>query len=91
MHPAVFLVKCKSGAPAQNKALRVPEVLTLTLKSMTDNLRILILEDLAEDAELLQRELRRSKINFTARHVASKADYLKGLDESAQPAHVRPV
>jgi len=50
---------------------------------MTDNLRILILEDLAEDAELLQRELRRSKINFTARHVASKADYLKGLDESA--------
>src|SRR2546430_1739557 len=50
---------------------------------MTDSLRILILEDVDNDAQLLQRELRRVKINFAARHVASRADYLKGLVEFA--------
>ena len=54
---------------------------TVTHESMTDDLRILILEDLADDAELLERELRRSKLRFTVRHVATRADYLKALDE----------
>ncbi len=50
---------------------------------MTESLRILILEDAVNDAELLERELHRSKISFTARHVASRSDYVKGLDEFA--------
>ena len=50
---------------------------------MTGNLRILILEDRTLDAQLVERELRRSKIDFTARYAASKEDYLKGLAEFA--------
>src|SRR6266404_5107863 len=50
---------------------------------MTDDLRILILEDMPIDAELLERELRRSKLRFIVHHVATKADYLKSLDEFA--------
>ena len=48
---------------------------------MNGGLRILILETIASDAELLERELQRSQIAFTARQVASRAEYLKKLLE----------
>src|ERR1041384_7124985 len=54
-----------------------------TREFMTDDLRILILEDMPIDAELLEPGLRRSQLRFTVCHVATKADYLKSLDEFA--------
>ena len=50
---------------------------------MANQLRILILEDEAAAADLLEWELRRSKIPFTARRVATKEDYVRGLEEFA--------
>ena len=50
---------------------------------MTNELRILMLEDMEADAELLESELRRSKINYTARRAVTKDDFLKGLREFA--------
>src|SRR5215470_7655605 len=45
------------------------------------NLRVLILEDIATDAEIVQRELKRAGLQF-ASHVADNRDgYLKGLQE----------
>ena len=44
-------------------------------------LRILILEDVATDAELMQDELRETGTVFTARCVQDKTSYLKGLGE----------
>ncbi|HZM02239.1 MAG TPA: response regulator [Candidatus Saccharimonadales bacterium] len=46
-------------------------------------LRILILEDVAADAELIQRELRRAQIAFVARCVETREGYLQGLTEFA--------
>jgi PAS domain S-box-containing protein len=48
---------------------------------MTDKLRILILEDEANDADLILKELQRSTVNFSARHASTRADYLAGLDD----------
>ena len=39
---------------------------------MKNNLRILILEDVAADTELIEDELRNSRINFIAKRVATK-------------------
>src|SRR5205823_8844791 len=50
---------------------------------MANQLRILILEDEAAAADLLEWELRRSKISFTARRVATKEDYVRGLEDFA--------
>jgi CheY-like chemotaxis protein len=50
---------------------------------MANELRILILEDEAAAADLLEWELRRSKIPFTARRAATKEDYVRGLEEFA--------
>jgi DNA-binding NarL/FixJ family response regulator len=44
-------------------------------------LRILILEDVATDAELMKDELKEAGTVFTSRCVQDKASYLKGLDE----------
>ena len=44
-------------------------------------LRILILEDVATDAELMKDELKETGTVFTSRCVQDKASYLKGLDE----------
>jgi len=56
--------------------------LPVTLE-MANELRILILEDEAAAADLLEWELRRSKIPFTARRAATKEDYVRGLEEFA--------
>lgn len=48
---------------------------------MNTELRILILEDIPEDAELLQRIMSETKMQFTARVVDNKGDFLKELKD----------
>lgn len=50
---------------------------------MDTQLRILILEDNASDAELVQRELRKSGLDFTAQVTPDKGTYLQALDAFA--------
>ena len=45
------------------------------------NLRILIVEDVAADAELCQRELRRARLKFTAERVDNQVDFERALNE----------
>lgn len=47
---------------------------------MATNLRILIVEDNESDADLLQRELKKSDINFIATVVQTRVDFKKALD-----------
>jgi signal transduction histidine kinase len=44
-------------------------------------LKILMLEDVPEEAEVLERELRRAGLMFVARRVQTKADFTAALDE----------
>lgn len=46
----------------------------------SERLRILILEDVATDAELVKRELRNAGIVFTSRRVDKRDDFLKQLE-----------
>lgn len=48
---------------------------------MHEELHLLILEDVASDAELMKRELRKAKIGFSAKRVQTKQAFLKGLKE----------
>lgn len=48
--------------------------------SMGKKLHILILEDVAADAELMERELRKGGVDFTARRVDSREGFAQGLD-----------
>jgi PAS domain S-box-containing protein len=48
---------------------------------MNKDTHILILEDVATDAELIERELRRAKIAFTSQRVETKEAFLKALTE----------
>jgi DNA-binding NarL/FixJ family response regulator len=50
---------------------------------MNEELRILILEDVPTDADLIQDELRQGGTVFTPNCVKDKASYLKALDEFA--------
>jgi PAS domain S-box-containing protein len=50
----------------------------------TAELRMLILEDVPEDAELAERALRNGDISFRTRRVATRADFLEAL-ESFRP------
>ncbi|MBI5385308.1 MAG: PAS domain S-box protein [Verrucomicrobia bacterium] len=50
---------------------------------MTSELHLLLLEDHAADAELVQRELRREGIQFRATRVWTEADFLAGLRDPA--------
>ena len=47
---------------------------------MDGQLRILILEDNASDAELIRRELRKAGLNFAVRVAPDKGTYIKALD-----------
>ncbi|MGH7519332.1 MAG: PAS domain S-box protein [Gemmatimonadales bacterium] len=49
----------------------------------SDQLRILILEDMPMDAELMEYELGRASIPFTARRVETREAFLSALDEFA--------
>ena len=46
-----------------------------------DALRILILEDVPMDAELIEYELERARIPFSARRVDTRDDFLRQLEE----------
>lgn len=48
---------------------------------MSETLHILILEDVASDAELMEDELRQAGLCFVARRVATKSTFIKELDE----------
>jgi PAS domain S-box-containing protein len=50
---------------------------------MTEELRILLLEDVSDDAELIKRELRKGNINFAFRRVYTSKEYLHELQEFA--------
>ncbi|MFA4903116.1 MAG: PAS domain S-box protein [Desulfobaccales bacterium] len=47
----------------------------------TGSLRILILEDMASDAELMTYELRQARIDFSYRRVTDREQFLAALDE----------
>jgi len=46
-----------------------------------DPLRILILDDVPTDAELVKRELKKAEIAFTSRHVETRDSFLKELED----------
>ncbi len=48
---------------------------------MAPNLRILIVEDLASDAELMAFELRQANLSFTARRVDNDLDFIRELEQ----------
>lgn len=48
---------------------------------MNKTLRILILEDRASDAELMEDELKEAGLNFVANRVATRADFISQLSE----------
>jgi len=48
---------------------------------MSDKLRILILEDMAADAELMEDELTQAGFNYEARRVAGRSAFIKELKE----------
>jgi PAS domain S-box-containing protein len=51
------------------------------LENMTEELRILLLEDVEDDAELIKRELRKGNLSFSSRRVYTSKDYLRELAE----------
>jgi sigma-B regulation protein RsbU (phosphoserine phosphatase) len=50
---------------------------------MAKELRILILEDVPSDAELIERELRKGGIVFVSSRVETKGDFVKAIEEFA--------
>jgi PAS domain S-box-containing protein len=48
---------------------------------MSDELRILLLEDVADDAELINRELRKSNLAFVSKRVYTRDEFLCALDQ----------
>lgn len=49
-------------------------------RGMEQTLRILILEDVPTDAELIERELRRAGIKFAAQRVDTREDFIRALE-----------
>ncbi len=52
-------------------------------RRMTEELRILLLEDVGDDAELIKRELRKGNLAFTSRRVYTSNEYMRELQEFA--------
>ncbi len=53
---------------------------------MAKNLRILLLEDVATDAELIQRELTKADISFCSHCVETREDFLRALEDFSPDA-----
>lgn len=53
------------------------------MKRLLRELKVLILEDVATDAELMERELKRSQIWFTSRRVEGREEFERAIDEFA--------
>ncbi|MFC1826228.1 PAS domain S-box protein, partial [Thermodesulfobacteriota bacterium] len=51
------------------------------LNPNSDVFRVLILEDVPTDAELVKRELQKAEIAFTSMHVDTRESFLKGLED----------
>src|SRR5438105_4895309 len=51
-----------------------------TAPSDKEELRVLLVEDVSTDAELIKRELRKSGIVFSARCIDTKEEFLRELD-----------
>lgn len=47
----------------------------------SENIKLLLLEDLQSDADIIQLQLRKYEKKIKTRHVLGKADFLKALDE----------
>jgi len=52
-------------------------------QEMNKELRILILEDVPTDTELVEYELRKAEISFTSKRVETREDFIKALEEYA--------
>ena len=50
-----------------------------------DGIRLLILEDVPEDAELSERALRNAGISFLSRRAATHDEFLEALDSCSMP------
>ena len=50
---------------------------------MTEKLKVLILEDVPTDAELVERELRKAKLGFSSKRVETREDFIKALQDFA--------
>ena len=44
-------------------------------------LKILILEDVRFDVELIERELKKAKIDFVSKNAFTQADFIEAIDE----------
>ncbi len=53
----------------------------MSATSIVQKLRILLLEDVAFDADLVERELRKSRIDFEILRVETREGFLQGLDQ----------
>jgi DNA-binding NtrC family response regulator len=53
------------------------------MRDMEEELRILILEDVLTDAELMENELRKGGINFVSKLVKKREDFLRELKDFA--------
>ena len=57
---------------------------------MNEKLRILILEDVPTDAELIERELHKAEFYFISKHVKTKEDFVRELKDFA-PDLIRTI
>lgn len=55
--------------------------MALNLDATMNELRILILEDRASDADLLERQLHAAQVNFTSRHAQTRESFEQALAE----------
>jgi two-component system sensor histidine kinase UhpB len=69
-----------SGSEATVSASPNRRAVSSTL-GMKKDLEILIIEDVAQDAECIERELRESEIPYRARRVETRADFLQALEQ----------
>ena len=77
-NPECGVRSAKRGIP--NSALRIP-LRTPNSGPNPQSLRVLILEDVPQDADLIQRELRRAKVEFSAVVRETREELCRELDE----------